>query len=182
MSLQGKTLFIWQIKVAKTAKAKLCATTKALWHKPKLCATKHGIGGPGGLPWSPQGRGEGLRERGKLRVEKVGFPSPFCLTTLQKVEFPCFFKSSKTQALCHNQSSVPQPKANYPKIRHSRITLLCLCRKKRCLFGKSKLQRRQKQSSVPRKINFHQIPGSLSPIFHIFKNKKLKGLIFGVNL
>ena len=26
VSLQGKTLFIWQIKVAKTAKAKLCAT------------------------------------------------------------------------------------------------------------------------------------------------------------
>ena len=50
VSLQGKTLFIWQIKVAKTAKAKLCATTqalcynqkhksKALCHKPKLCAT-----------------------------------------------------------------------------------------------------------------------------------------------
>ena len=79
MSLQGKTLFIWQIKVAKTAKT-------------KLCATKHGIGGPGGLPWSPQGRGEGLRERGKLRVEKVGFPSPFCLTTLQKVEFALLFQ------------------------------------------------------------------------------------------
>ena len=28
VSLQGKTLFIWQIKVAKTAKAKLCATKK----------------------------------------------------------------------------------------------------------------------------------------------------------
>ena len=28
--LQRKTLFIWQIKVAKTAKAKLCATGKAL--------------------------------------------------------------------------------------------------------------------------------------------------------
>ena len=25
VSLQGKTMFIWQIKVAKTAKAKLCA-------------------------------------------------------------------------------------------------------------------------------------------------------------
>ena len=36
VSLQGKTMFIWQIKVAKTAKA-------------KLCATKHGIGGPGVL-------------------------------------------------------------------------------------------------------------------------------------
>ena len=58
----------------------------------KLCATKHGIGGPGGLPWSPQGRGEDLRERGKLRVEKVGFPSPFCLTTLQKVEFALLFQ------------------------------------------------------------------------------------------
>ena len=102
--------------------------------------------------------------------------SPFCLTTLQKVEFPCFFKSSKTQALCHNQKQTIQ------EFGTSRITLLCLCREKRCLFGKSKLQRRQKQSSVPRKINFHQIPGSLSPIFHIFKNKKLKGLIFGVNL
>ena len=131
----------------------------------------------------------GTRQLHKLRVFRCQNVSPFCLTTLQKVEFPCFFKSSKTQALCHkpklcgtNPSSVPQPKANYPRIRHSRITLLCLCREKRCLFGKSKLQRRQKQSSVPRKINFHQIPGSLSPIFHIFKNKKLKGLIFGVNL
>ena len=36
VSLQGKTLFIRQIKVAKTAKA-------------KLCVTKHGIGGPGTL-------------------------------------------------------------------------------------------------------------------------------------
>ena len=53
---------------------------------------KHSIGGPGGLPWSPQGRGKGLRERGKLRVEKVGFPSPFCLTTLQKVEFALLFQ------------------------------------------------------------------------------------------
>ena len=68
---------------------KLCACAR---HGKKLCATKHGIGGPGGLPWSPQGRGEGLRERGKLRVEKVGFPSPFCLTTLQKVEFALLFQ------------------------------------------------------------------------------------------
>ena len=75
-----------------------------VWHKavaqemafsmPKRSSVpqKHGIGGPGGLPWSPQGRGEGLRERGKLRVEKVGFPSPFCLTTLQKVEFALLFQ------------------------------------------------------------------------------------------
>ena len=56
---------------------------------------KTGIGGPGELPWSPQGRGEGLRERGKLRVEKVGFPSPFCLTTLQKVEFALLFQKQK---------------------------------------------------------------------------------------
>ena len=28
--------------------------------------------------------------------------SPFCLTTLQKVEFPCFFKSSQSKALCHS--------------------------------------------------------------------------------
>ena len=75
VSLQGKTLFIWQIKVAKTAKAKLCATNQSsvphpklcatnqssVPHpklcgtnqssvpQPKLCATKHGIGGPGVL-------------------------------------------------------------------------------------------------------------------------------------
>ena len=37
VSLQGKTLFIWQIKVAKTAKAKLCATKN--WHNYlKFCA------------------------------------------------------------------------------------------------------------------------------------------------
>ena len=43
VSLQGKTLFIWQIKVAKTAKAKLCATKNrhrgsrgALAHKNSL--------------------------------------------------------------------------------------------------------------------------------------------------
>ena len=120
-----------------------------------------------------------LHKRWLFRCQNV---SPFCLTTLQKVEFPCFFKSSKTQALCHNQSSVPQAKQTIQEFGTAGFVLLCLCREKRCLFGKSKLQRRQKQSSVPRKINFHQIPGSLSPIFHIFKNNKLKGLIFGVNL
>ena len=46
---------------------------------------KTGIGGPGGLPWSPQGRGEGLRERGKLRVEKVGGEGK---TTRRKSWFP----------------------------------------------------------------------------------------------
>ena len=121
----------------------------AVLHKAKLCATKHGIGGPGGLPWSPQGRGEGLRERGKgggktSRSTNGVPPPPICLTTLQKVEFPCFFKSSKTQALCHKKP------ANYRKKR-SFLQLLCLCREKCCLFGKSKLQRRQKRSSVHKK-------------------------------
>ena len=37
VSLQGKTLFIWQIKVAKTAKAKLCAT-KNRHNYLKFCA------------------------------------------------------------------------------------------------------------------------------------------------
>ena len=284
MSLQGKTLFIWQIKVAKTTKAKLCATTQALCHNqkqtiqefgtsrilkfcafakknavsltnqgckgcqnealchnpklcattksklsknsahsritlcvfagknavylanqsckgcqnealchnPKLCATKHGIGGPGVLwhikiRYLPNAVSQSLRIQLALNslirtpvslAEKhsKAKTGPFCLTTLQKVEFPCFFKSSKTQALCHNQKQTIQ------EFGTAGFVLLCLCREKCCLFGKSKLQRRQKQSSVPRKINFHQIPGSLSPIFHIFKNKKLKGLIFGVNL
>ena len=47
--LQRKTLFIWQIKVAKTAKAKLCATNsssvpqnKALCHKPKQTIQEFG--------------------------------------------------------------------------------------------------------------------------------------------
>ena len=52
----------------------------------------------------------GTRQLHKLRVFRCQNVSPFCLTTLQKVEFPCFFKSSKTQALCHKQSSVPQAK------------------------------------------------------------------------
>ena len=40
--------------------------------------------------------------------------------------------------------------ANYRK-KQRFLQLLCLCREKRCLFGKSKLQRRQKRSSVPQK-------------------------------
>ena len=101
VSLQGKTLFIWQIKVAKTAKAKLCATknrhnylkfcafakkNRSFFDKPRLQRLPKRSSAP------QQGRGEGLRERGKLRVEKVGFPSPFCLTTLQKVEFALLFQ------------------------------------------------------------------------------------------
>ncbi|MBO8457513.1 MAG: hypothetical protein IAA81_04710, partial [Spirochaetes bacterium] len=125
----------------------------------------------------------------------------------------------KKNSLMPTQSSVPQPKANYPRIRHSRITICVFAGKnavylanQSCKDGKSKdlchkytasyprirlvpdsevlahgtCKKKNflmpTQSSVPRKINFHQIPGSLSPIFHIFKNKKLKGLIFGVNL
>ena len=42
VSLQGKTMFIWQIKVAKTAKAKLCATTKALCHNSKQIIQEFG--------------------------------------------------------------------------------------------------------------------------------------------
>ena len=53
VSLQGKTLFIWQIKVAKTAKAKLCATNSSsvpqnkanyprIRHKPNSCAFAQG--------------------------------------------------------------------------------------------------------------------------------------------
>ena len=80
LPLQRETQCLWQNLVAKAAKA-------------KLCATKHGIGGPRGLPWSPQGRGEGLRERGKLRVEKVGFPSPLSLPAFKKQIFASFLKA-----------------------------------------------------------------------------------------
>ena len=45
--------------------------------------------------------GFGTRQLYKRWLFRCQNASPFCLTTLQKVEFPCFFKSSKTKAPCH---------------------------------------------------------------------------------
>ena len=105
LSLQGKTLFIRQIKVAKTAKAKLCATTQS-----KL-------------------------SKNSAQAEFLCF----CTRLLVKHEFPAFAKKNavsltnqgckdcQNEALCTGgkklcvpvgESSVPQLKANYPRIRH----------------------------------------------------------------
>ena len=184
VSLQGKTLFIWQIKVAKTAKAKLCAREPKPTNSACAEFANQNAGFIGGKTFQGENRQTnaksaafcsfGTRQLHKLRVFRCQNVSPFCLTTLQKVEFPCFFKSSKTQALCHNQRPVPQPKANYPRIRHKPDNALCLCREKRCLFGKSKLQRRQKQSSVPQpKANYPRIRHSRFCAFVSLQGKTL---------
>ena len=49
-------------------------------------------GGPGVLPWSVKGRGEGLRERGNHRIESVGFPSPLNFAAFLKAQFPLLSK------------------------------------------------------------------------------------------
>ena len=43
------------------------------------------------LPWSVKGRGEGLRERGNLRIESVGFPSPLNFAAFLKAQFFLLF-------------------------------------------------------------------------------------------
>ena len=60
-------------------------------------------------------------------------------------------KDGKSKALCHKPKlCATKTKQTIQEFGTSRIlVLLCLCREKRCLFGKSKLQRRRKQSSVP---------------------------------
>ena len=91
-------MFIWQIKVAKTAKAKLCATTPSSVPQPKLCATT------------------------KSKLSKNSAPAEFlcfCTRLLVKYEFPDAKAKlcATTQALWHkpklcatNPSSVPQTK------------------------------------------------------------------------
>ena len=113
MYLQGKTLFIWQIKVAKTAKAKLCATNI-----------------PASYP----------------RIRLVPDSEVLARGTCKKKIF-----------LMPTQSSVPQPKANYPRIRHSRITLCVFAGKnavylanQSCKDGKSKALCHKYTASYPR--------------------------------
>ena len=146
MSLQGKTLFIWQIKVAKTAKTLVgmtgFGTQKALsYQKPQAKASESRFGTQKAIPYlNPQAKapesgyaGFGNRQPVFKRkniprrkpanyprillcrilellhtaADKTGVsrrkstPLPYILPTLLKVEFSCFLKSSKSQALRH---------------------------------------------------------------------------------
>ena len=109
------------------------------------------------------GKSKALCHNQKQTIQEFGTAEFLSFGTRQLHKLRVF--RCQNEALWHkpklcatNPSSVLQPKANYPRIRHSRITLLCLCREKRCLFGKSKLQRRQKQSSVLQpKANYPRI-------------------------
>ena len=91
-------MFIWQIKVAKTAKAKLCATTPSSVPQPKLCATT-----------------KALCHNQKQTIQEFG-TSRFCaFVSLQgKTLFIWQIKVAKTAKakLCATS------KANYPRIRH----------------------------------------------------------------
>ena len=59
-----------------------------LWHK---AVAQKRLRGPGVLPWSVKGRGEGLRERGNHRIESVGFPSPLIFAAFLKARFFLLF-------------------------------------------------------------------------------------------
>ena len=89
VSLQGKTLFIWQIKVAKTAKAKLCATTKSKLSKNSAPAEFLSFG---------------TRQLHKLRVfrcqnEALCHKPKLCATSKALWHKPKL--CATTQALCH---------------------------------------------------------------------------------
>ena len=211
VSLQGKTLFIWQIKVAKTAKAKLClcrekrclfgksklqrrqkqssvhnqkqtiqefgtaeflcfcvfagknavylanqsckdgkskalchnqssvAQTQALWHKPKLCATTKALCHKPKLCATNQ---SSVPHKNRHNYPKNSAQPNNAFVSLQgKTLFIWQIKVAKT--------AKAKPKSKLSKNSAQPNNALCICREKRYLFGKSKLQRRQKQSSVP---------------------------------
>ena len=126
MSLQGKTLFIWQIKVAKTAKA-------------KLCVTKHGIGGPGTL-WHIKAL---TYQKPQAKASESRFGTQKALPYLNP-------QAKAPDRRYQRQKRIPRRKpTNYPQNSASPNSgVLCLCKEKRSYFDKPRLQRLPKRLSL----------------------------------